>query len=651
MKFAEYPFVRYLPFFVGGIILSPSLSPNTQGWLGEILLIAFGCFCLLIFIHRVKGIYHHKGLTPFLAYVQLVLLGMWIQSQRHQLQERQVSLPVDGIVGYTAVVIDHQQTKPNSKLNRVRAKEIYYLDTMIRTDVEVLLYHRVDTLLVPGSLVWISQGFDRIEAPLNPQEFDYQRFMSRQGVHFRQFLSDELFIIGHVSEQPIERFFQNLRFRIQQAFEAHFDNHQAKQIANALLLGQKKDLDKEVSDAYATAGAMHILAVSGLHVGIIYGFFFLLVKPYRLTIRKRVFYLSFIILIIWCYALVTGMSPSVMRSATMFTIIGLAQMKSRSPSIFNAIALSAFLLLLFDPNLLYSVGFQLSYSALVGILLIQPLLVTLWLPSSKIVDYCWQITTVGVAAQVATFPLSALYFGIFPTYFMLSNLIAIPGAFLIMSVGVPYMLFSGIPGVADGLAWITEQLIRVLNTLISLIQLLPAAKLTVTWQLSTTWIYLIALVLILFLCYKPHKFAIAMLILLSVVLISVDIIESRRQPDPWIVHYSLNKGEVIDYFVGGKRYSWEQAADSELSFKVTPYRTQVGAQESFPLELLYRGNTPFLLIPDFGLVPKDSLMYLAMEQWQYDGARWQLIAGNESLGTKKGARKYLIATQPKIIHQ
>lgn len=640
MKFAEYPFVRYLPFFMGGILLYPWLPSGLNYYLALLLGFTFSFYLIVVWLNLVKGVYRFKVFPPLLAYLQLFLLGAWLQSEKKESEDQALLTPLEGMRGYTAVVLDNSQEKPNSQVNRFRVKEIFFNDTVLKSNLELLVYHRLEFPIKPGDLVWVPQGFQRIDAPLNPQEFNYQLFMGRQGVYFRQFIFQDLQVIGTLREQPIENFFQRLRYWIQRAFDGHFEDNRARQIANALLIGQKKDLEKEISEAYATAGAMHILAVSGLHVGIIYGFFFLWVKPYRLVVKQRALYLSGIILLIWCYALLTGMSPSVMRSATMFTIIALAQIKSRSPSIFNAIAFSALLLLLFDPLLVFSVGFQLSYCALLGILLIQPLIVKLWMPPWKVLDYCWQITSVGIAAQLATFPLSAMYFGIFPTYFMLSNLVAIPGAFLIMSVGVPYMLFSSVPYLSVGLGWATELLIRWMNALIVGIQYLPASKLTIDWNASDTWFYISCLVLILMLCYYPRKYLVGVLIILCLGIPCWRLWEKAyAAKESWMVQYAVGSGEAFDFFARGHRYSWEVLSEADRSFKVAPYRRQNSSQAPFPLQMLSKDSLSYFLIPNIGLVPKDSLVYLASQRYQFDGKDWQFLRPDEIPTLEKGAFK------------
>src|SRR5690606_7061175 len=307
---------------------------------------------------------------------------------------------------------------------------------------EVIIYHQLQKNLEPGEVMWVQGNPSAIPPPYNPHEFDYRRFLANQQIFHSHFVGAKLTKVGMVNHQPINNLVLLLRAFVLEKIDGHITTPHSNQIAKALLLGQNKNLEKEVSEAYITAGTMHVLAVSGLHVGIIYGFFFLFIKPYQLPGRKRALYLSLIIIIIWIYALITGMSPSVLRAATMFSLMALAQMKSRSPSIYNSLALSALILLVFDPFILYSVGFQLSYMAVLGIVLLQPKIVGWWEPDNRIFRYLWEITTVGIAAQLATFPISVHYFHVFPTYFIISNLVAIPGAFLVMACGIPFMLFS-----------------------------------------------------------------------------------------------------------------------------------------------------------------------------------------------------------------
>jgi len=405
--------------------------------------------------------------------------------------------------------------------------------------------------------------------------------LSRQGVFHTHFAGKQVEIVGEIRDRPIHYFFMKLRKRLEQGIDAYVANLRARQIAKALLLGQKNTLDQEVSQAYSTAGAMHVLAVSGLHVGIIYGFFFLLVRPANLRTRWRVVYLTVVIGIIWVYAFLTGMSPSVLRSATMFTMVALAQMQSKSPSTFNAVAISAVLLLLFDPNLIYAVGFQLSYAALMGILVFQPIIVKAWLPRNRILYRAWEITSVGLAAQLATFPISAYYFHQFPTFFMLSNLIAIPGAFLIMAVGIPFLLLSEVGMIAAGLGKVLNGLLMVFNHGIFAVQELPFSKVERIHfsGVEIGWYYLL-LMLLLSLYHFPGKrmaYAVLIVVVLGVAHNWADLLLQSDE----VVVYALKKGVVVDYFHRGRVHSWQEGvAPEDLAYQVDPYRLAKGIKSN-----------------------------------------------------------------------
>lgn len=578
------------------------------------LLVIYFLYALIIFINSYKERFGFRTLIPFLAYLQLLLAGItscYLKDIRHD-QNNLINVPYQ-IDSYLAVVLDYDQSKPNSVSNRISLKKVFDGTTWQDAKGEVLLYHKSLLDLSPGDLVWIWGGPQKISPPSNPQEFDYRNFMLNQQISHQHFVSDQITLVGKLREFPIENFFMRLRSGIMEGIDRKFTDPKSNQIAKALLLGQKKILDKDISEAYSTAGAMHVLAVSGLHVGIIYGFFFLFFKPYRLSKPYRIFYLALIILLIWAYAMLTGMSASVMRAATMFTLMAMAQMNSRNPSIFNPIALSSLILLVFDPFLLYAVGFQLSYTALLGIVLIQPLLVGLWLPKTRLIEYGWQITTVGIAAQLATFPISGYYFHSFPVYFLLSNLIAIPGAFLIMSFGVPYMIFNSVPLMGSVLAWITEKAISIVNYLIFWIQELPFSKISDLY-LSPSFIgfYFLVLGILLVLRVDPGKRA---LFTLFVLLTGIGlyrgyaIIEDISRKE--ILIYGLEKGIAIDVLFEGDLYAFEDLNDKDLQYKVNPNRKKISSNTTFPLLAFYSGENLLIYLPG-------NLGYIMIQSDQID---------------------------------
>ncbi|RZS98714.1 ComEC/Rec2 family competence protein [Cecembia calidifontis] len=649
MVFADFPFLRYLVFFVLGILLYPHLAHFSKTNFDYLLSVFFLVYVVLLVIKSFKKQKQLKHpVFPVLAYLQLILLGVHVSFYSDFLQSKDhLIYHQEPIMGYLAVVSGQDELKPNSIANRVKVRKVYFKEDTKELKGEVIIYRKDSVKWLPGDMVWIEGSPQLIKGPTNPHEFDYRKFMARQQVTHQHFVGERFQKIAWVYESPIEYFFVQLRGRILEQIDRHFEDIQANQIAKALLLGQKKSLDRELSEAYATAGAMHVLAVSGLHVGIIYGFFFLWIKPYRISVRKRILYLTGIILLIWSYALLTGMSPSVMRAATMFSLMGLAQMKSRSPSIFNAIALSALIILVFDPQLIYAVGFQLSYLALSGILLIQPLLVKLWLPGNRILEYVWQISTVGIAAQIATFPISSFYFHMFPVYFLLSNLIAIPGAFLIMSFGVPYMLLGQVNFLGDWLSKITESIIQLVNFGVLAIQALPFSKLSGLYlSPADVVLYFLLLGFLLIFIYQPGKkllWMMALLVFLGGSYRLIDRISDLKKEE--LLVYNLERGFAIDYLYQGKLFVYDQAEENELTYKVNPNRKRQSSAGFFPLiPFQAEEGVEFLLPNGYILIMREGQVSFEKEGLdtggvEMDSGNWKEIFANDSLTNRDKALK------------
>jgi competence protein ComEC len=192
-------------------------------------------------------------------------------------------------------------------------------------------------------------------------------------------------------------------------------------VVSALILGQQQDISKEILKDYQYAGAIHILSVSGLHVGFILLFITFLLKPLRKDKLGNTIRLLTIIISLWGFAILAGLSPSVVRSVTMFSFVAVGMYLKRSTNIFHTLLVSMFLILFFQPSFLFDVGFQLSYLSLFFILWLQPVISNLWEPKNKIVSYFWDILTVSFAAQIGAFPLSIFYFHQFPGLFFINK--------------------------------------------------------------------------------------------------------------------------------------------------------------------------------------------------------------------------------------
>ncbi|WP_209331554.1 ComEC/Rec2 family competence protein [Lunatimonas salinarum] len=600
MPFNQFPFLRYVFFFFVGVWLYPStFFLSGYGWIGGTFFLLVVYAGLLYSDLRFRT-YFYIDLLPITAYGILMLAGVAFAHQKDVRNDPSHLLFQGEINGYVATVMEIDEPKAKWVANRVEVVAVRCEGAFHAVSGVVLIYHVGEVALMPGDVVYIQGTPRRIAPPENPGEFDYQKFMERQQVYHRHFINKPVQIL--TERQPLGLFKRMvvLRDRLAQRMDLYLQRTEARQIAKALLLGQKDTMDSDMKEAYATAGAMHVLAVSGLHVGIVYGFFFLFWKPQRLTFLRRVFLLSVVICIIWVYAMITGMSPSVMRAATMLTFVAMAQIKSRSPSIFNPLALSALMLVLYDPFIFYAVGFQLSYAALLGILLFQPVIVGWWTPGSKIVDYFWQIVSVSIAAQLATFPLTLHYFHSFPTYFLLSNLIAIPGAFAIMALGIPFLLFSFIPFLGIWLGKLLEWAVYLFNALIYSVQYLPNAKLDHLYldlvEMALVWV-LLAMLFWWVSDRAKVAYRLTMATLFLLVCYQFWVFARGYYAEDWVV-YRLSKGTLVDWYYRGMLYSFQkEVTEEEFRYKVLPNRIRRGTFDPLQLHGFEVKGETFLVSP------------------------------------------------------
>ncbi|KAA3640267.1 MAG: ComEC family competence protein [Bacteroidetes bacterium] len=318
---------------------------------------------------------------------------------------------------------------------------------------------------------------------LNPKAFDYARFLHTRNIHFTAYIKTENWHkINHSTPFSLIRLSQNIQNRCLKILQKHLPTERERAVASALILGFKPDLSQETKTAYSNTGAMHVLAVSGLHTGFIYLIVWILLN--KVPLRNSTWLIlktTILIGSLWLFALITGAAPSVLRSATMFSFVAFGKALNRQANIYNTLAASAFCLLLVNPFLIFAPGFQLSYLAVSGIVYFQPLIYRLLYFKNKLTDYLWNLTAVSCSAQLSTFPLSLYYFHKLPLYFWLSGMIVIPAAALILPLGLLLFVVDKIPLLGSIIGKILHYAVSLMNFLIFSLQDLPGAILTKTW--------------------------------------------------------------------------------------------------------------------------------------------------------------------------
>jgi len=339
----------------------------------------------------------------------------------------------------------------------------------LKTQGKILVNIKKDSLdknFTIDDILIVSGSIKQIPSPLNPHQFDYKKYMQTLGVYFESQIDKSEILKSRKGTFTLRGQAERFRNFILKKLEKTSLQTNERAILQALVLGQKRDISSQLYKDYAAAGAVHILAVSGLHVGIIYIIILLLLRPLR-DFKKGVYLqYSLLIILLWGFAFITGLSPSVTRAATMFSCFAFAKMINRESSTINNLFLSFFILLLWNPLLLFSVGFQLSYLAVFFIIWVHPKLNSYYNPRWKIDKMFWDIFTVSIAAQIGVLPLSLYYFHQFPGLFFITNIVVLPTLAILIGGGLSIIvlsLFNILP------AWIVllyNNAIEMLNTFI-----------------------------------------------------------------------------------------------------------------------------------------------------------------------------------------
>ncbi len=332
---------------------------------------------------------------------------------------------------------------------------------------KILLHVSKDSLakkLAVSSKLAISKRLEGIQNPINPYQFNYKAYLQKQQVHHQVSLKVNEFVELKSRNHTVQFWAYSIRSKINRALEKA--NFKADELAviNALLLGQRQEISKEVLQNYQNAGAIHILAVSGLHIGIILLLLNFMFKPLDRLKHGGILKLILILSLLWAYAFIAGMSASIIRAVTMFTAIAISLTIKKSIDVYKALIISIFFLLLFNPYYLFDVGFQLSYVAVFFIVFTQPILYKVWKPKLKVVNYFWQLLTVSLAAQLGVLPLSLYYFHQFPGLFFISNLFIIPFLGFILGFGILVIALALLDILPNFVAQLYENVIYALNT-------------------------------------------------------------------------------------------------------------------------------------------------------------------------------------------
>jgi len=298
----------------------------------------------------------------------------------------------------------------------------------------------VSKLLDPGDVLFIASDPKPITPALNPYQFDYAAYMRQQNVFHQLKLKNNYVKAGIKTD--FNYHIQNFRNTLINSFAIHNYDAQTVNIINALLFGQRQDMDKETSDSYTNAGVVHILAISGLHFSLLFFALNWLLGPLKRFKHGYALHFAIIIGLMWFFALITGLSASVVRAVVMFSFVLTGELINRKANIYNSLAVSMLVLLLAKPNFLFDAGFQLSYIAVFSIVWLQPIYNRWGRSKYRAVNFARDTVAISFIAQIGVLPLSLYYFNQFPLLFLLANVIVIPLSNIILGLGIVTLVLN-----------------------------------------------------------------------------------------------------------------------------------------------------------------------------------------------------------------
>ncbi len=489
-----------------------------------------------------------------------------------QLRQTQYTFPDDDVI-YRALITDTPQPRERTSLCRVLVKEYYDSIGSHPVERKAILYLKQDSAaacLKNGDELLVST---RISPPANQKnfdEFDYARYLMRRGISGTGYVAAGKWITlrsvqtNGAIHLRLRCLADSYREKVIALYRQLGFTGDELAVLSALTIGDKTELSESVRESYSIAGASHILALSGLHIGLLYAFLFFILRPVARKGRTgRCVRSVSLLVLLWAFAFFTGLSPSVVRSVTMFSILALADIFGRQPFSLNTLAATAWFMLLCNPTGLFDVGFQLSFLAVASILLIQRLVYRLFTVRNRVGKSVWGLMSVSIAAQIGTAPLVMFYFSRFSVHFLLTNLLVIPLITIILYAAIFMLLLTPFPWLQIWAAVGVRKLLEGLNLFVRWVEQLPCSSVDGIWlyQLEVCGIYVFLFGAV---CYCLHRrlrnllFCLLSVLLLSIYHVTMVWID---RPQRGLAFYNV-RGCPVVHCIESSGHSWISYADT-----------------------------------------------------------------------------------------
>jgi len=528
--------------------------PGIDSYLYELLIVTIVLLCVCTFLTVRTFKYSYSWVPGLIFAFTLLLSGVIItcknpnntdillsdQEQANTYLGNAISNPSisDKAIAITLEII---QINDNSSKNLNHLKVMCYLE---KDTTKNIAY---------GDIIIFSGILKTPKCRKNPYEFDYGKYLNSKNIHYTTYINKQKWkTIGYKPENQIIAYAGKVRSLLLNTLSENGLQGDDLAVASAILLGYDDNMEDDLRQDFIRAGAMHILCVSGLHVGIIYLVFNFLLGFLRINKRGNILKAILLLIIVWLYATITGLSPSVQRAGLMISIFIISNVLHRNRDTYNTLASSALILLILKPLLLFNVGFQLSYAAVLGIITFHQPIFKLIYMRNKVLDSIWSITVLSFSAQLSTFPIAIYNFHFFPTWFWLTNLFTFPLSFLIIISGLLYITISWLPWFSLVAGKILYGLIFLLNLVVDSVKILPLSGIENIYMslgmIFTT--YLLILFVYTMLSQKRIRMLTAVIVTVLILVMQISLHNHNNHTQKRFIIYSVNNHSVLEFIDG-----------------------------------------------------------------------------------------------------
>ncbi|KAA6332402.1 hypothetical protein EZS27_019093 [termite gut metagenome] len=569
----KYPFLRLLLPMTAGIIAGNFLFFHCQkSWLWFWMPL-YACSVLFLSASYYLKRHAWRWVSGISASLCFFVLG--INNISWRLQQTSYTFPETKSV-YRAVIMEKPKTKEKYLLCRAYLLENRDSLSVVYPRKNILLYIQKDSIsgcLRRGDEVLFSTRLSSPHNNGNPGEFNYARYLAHKAVSGIGFVtSGNWKITANKIHYSLMHTALECRDKILLLYDKLEFQGDELAVLSALTIGYQEELSEGIRESYSVSGASHVLSLSGLHFALLYGFIFFFLKriPDKLP-GIKIFQITTILILIWGFAFITGLTPCIVRSALMCSLFALSEFRRRNYISLNTLAAAGLLMLLYNPCWIFDVGFQLSFCAVASILLLQPRLYRIWSVKNRILKYCWGITTVSIAAQVGAAPLVLLYFSRFSTHFLLTNLLVVTLVTVIMYTAIIMLIIPPLPVIQFFVAGIVDRLIKTLNSTVRWIEQLPLSSMDNIWvyQWEVVGFYIMILLLVCFLHFKRVKYLHVLLVCLLITYCYRTVMRNNGQVEKSLMFYNVRNCPAV-HCIASTGESWLTYADSISDRKRLP---------------------------------------------------------------------------------